>query len=141
MDILCAINGICVRASSDAILWNWNNIKDNLWSKAYGPCFHFNYPKKPHIELIGYYLKYCSCVTYPLTVSLSLLWAVNISNIFSCTSQQFTILSMTWNDFTPYSILFTYVDFRLVFQPWRIRLGVKSSHYWLNNTLGYLFLY
>ena len=46
------------------------------------------------IELITYYLKYCSCVTYSLTVSTYILRAIKFFDILNQTSIQFTIVVM-----------------------------------------------
>ena len=85
-------------------------VKRNPESKEHGTCFHSNYPKTSFIELITSCLTYCSCVTYLLTVPPSLLLAVNIFNIFSCTYVQLTIVVITWHDLTLYSIVYTYVS-------------------------------
>ena len=71
-----------------------------------------------YIEVMAYYLYYCSCATYLLTVSTSLLWAVNIFNIFSHTYVQFTIFALTWCDFVLYSIVLPWSISDRVFQPW-----------------------
>ena len=60
-----------------------------------------------YIELIESSLNFYIFVTYLLAIPTFLLLVVNIFDPLSRTYVQFTIVNMTWHDFTSYSILFT----------------------------------
>ena len=88
MDIWCAIYGIWVCESPASSVDSYREVrveaKLHIISTPY-------YVYLCYIEHIASYLKYYSCVTYLLAIWTSLLWAVNIFNIFSHTYVKFTI--------------------------------------------------
>ena len=115
MDVLCSVSDIWFRASSDSILCIQIRFKVILIINHIKLDSSLTSLKLHYIELIAYYLKYCRCVTYLLTVSTSILWEVKIFNPFSNTHILFTLVVMNWHDFISYSIVFTYVNFCLGF--------------------------
>ena len=110
MDILYSMSGLWVYESPDSSVDSLGSLEDgkfHMRSTTYS--FYFCY-----IELINSYLKIYSYITYLMAIPISILRAVSIFNPISCTSVKFTIIYITWHNFIPYSILFTWVNFRLV---------------------------
>ena len=79
--------------------------------------------------MIAPYSKMYCCVTYLLSVSIYLLWAVDIFNHFNCSSLQFTIVVLAWNYFTSYAIVLPMSLYAHVFQPGRTCFRCKLLRY------------
>ena len=75
-----------------------------------------------------------------MAVSISILWAVKIFNIFSRTSVKLSMVVITWYGFTSYSILFTYVNLRSGFPILAYMCREDYFCYWLNITQGFEYL-